>query len=214
MGQPLIAKHRLEALVDGVFAIAMTILVLEIKVPELADHRSTVELLGKLHHAWPTLAAYLVSFCLLGLFWFWHHRLMTKVVRVDVPVFALTLLFLAMVSFFPFAAALMGRYPMNAVALMVYLPTMGLILTTQSANFALALRRGCLDPDIPPEEIRAAQRRNLRGCGIFFLAATPSAMRLGTGSLILCLLAAAGFFFLMWRHRAGGPPPSRRLART
>jgi len=201
MTQPLITKHRLEALVDGVFAIAMTILVLEIKVPELMDRRSTQELLDKLHHAWPILAAYLISFCLLGLFWFWHHRLMSKILRVDVPVFALTLLFLALVSFFPFAAALLGRYPTNAVALMIYLPTMGLLLTTQAANFALALHRGCVDPDIPRDEIRAAQRRNLRGCGIFFLAAIPSAYRLGPVSVLLCFLAAVTFFFLMRRYR-------------
>jgi len=201
MSEPLIAKHRLEALVDGVFAIAMTILVLEVKVPELMDRRSTAELLHKLQHAWPTLAAYLLSFCFLGLFWFWHHRLMSKISRVDVPVFALTLWFLALVSFFPFAAALMGRYPVNAVALMIYLPTMGLLLTTQAANFALALHRGCVDPDIPREEIFAAQRRNLRGCAIFFLAATPSAVRMGTVSVILCLLTAGAFFFLLRRYR-------------
>lgn len=199
MAQHLIPKHRLEALVDGVFAIAMTILVLEIKVPDLIDRRSTAELLDKLHHAWPTLAAYLLSFFLLGLFWYWHHRLIAKILRVDVPVFALTLLFLALVSFFPFAAALMGRYPANPVALMIYLPTMGLLLTTQAANFALALHRGCVDPDIPAAEIQAAQRRNLRGCGIFFLAATPSALRIGPISLVLCLLAAAAFFLLMRR---------------
>ncbi|MBK8791461.1 MAG: hypothetical protein IPO28_15340 [Holophagaceae bacterium] len=118
---------------------------------------------------------------------------------MDVPVFALTLLFLALVSFFPFAAALMGRYPTNPVALMIYLPTMGLLLTTQAANFALALHRGCVDPDIPAAEIQAAQRRNLRGCGISFLAATPSALRIGPISLVLCLLAAAAFYLLMRR---------------
>jgi uncharacterized membrane protein len=199
MPQSFISKHRLEALVDGVFAIAMTILVLEVRVPELISRRSTPELLEKLQHAWPTLAAYFLSFFLLGLFWYWHHRLMSKIIRVDAPVFFLTLLFLALVSFFPFAAALMGRYPVNAVALMIYLPTMGLLLTTQAANFALALNRGCVDPDIPEAEIRAAQRRNLRGCAIFFLAATPSAVRIGILSLVLCLLAAGACFFLMKR---------------
>ena len=202
-----ISKHRLEALVDGVFAIAMTILVLEVKVPELALRRSTPELLEKLQHAWPTLAAYFVSFFLLGLFWYWHHRLMAKISRVDAPFFFLTLLFLALVSFFPFAAALLGRYPANAVSLMVYLPTMGLLLTTQATNFALALHRGCVDPSIPAEELRSAQRRNLRGCAIFFLAATPSAIRIGPVSLILCLVAAAVCFYLM--RRLGTPPPSR-----
>lgn len=207
MSQPPISKHRLEALVDGVFAIAMTILVLEIKVPNLADHRSAAELLDKLHHAWPTLVAYFFSFFLLGLFWYWHHRIISKILRVDLPVLALTLLFLALVAFFPFAAALMGQFPANPVALMVYLPTLGLILTTQTLNFSLALRRGCVDPDIPVAELQAALRRNLRGCGIFFLAATPSAARIGPWSLLLCLLAAGIFFLLMRRVGRPGTVP-------
>lgn len=206
MTQTLIAKHRLEALVDGVFAIAMTILVLEIRVPELAEHRSALELLDKLHHAWPTLAAYFISFFMLGLFWFWHHRLMSKISRVDVPIFILTLLFLALVSFFPFAAALLGRYLTNPVSLMIYVPTMGLLLITQAANFALALHRGCVDPDLPQAEILAALRRNLRGCAIFFLAAIPSVLRMGWAGVILCLLASGVCFYFMRRY--GSPRPA------
>jgi uncharacterized membrane protein len=185
----------------------MTILVLEVRVPDLVVHRSSAELLDKLHHAWPTLAAYVLSFFLLGVFWVWHHRIMCKVTRVDVPVFALTILFLALVSFFPFATALMGRYPTNPVSLLIYVPTMGLLLITQAVNFALALHRGCLDPDMPEEDIRAAQAWNLRGCAIFFLAAIPSAARIGLKSSLLCLLAAGVCFYLMRRY--GSPGPAR-----
>ena len=56
---------------DGIFAIAMTILVLELKVPELQNPRSSTELWTALNHAWPTLAAYLFSFLMLGVFWVW-----------------------------------------------------------------------------------------------------------------------------------------------
>lgn len=195
----LIPKHRLEALADGVFAIAMTILVLEVKVPELVNRRSSAEFLAHLRHSWPTLAAYFFSFFMLGLFWVWHHRLAAKLARLDAPMLALNLLFLALVSFFPFAAAVMGRYPANPAALMVYLPSIGLILMTQVAFLPLAMARGLVDPDLPLQELHLAQARNLKGCTVFFLGTIPSSARMGAWSLGLSI--AAGLCFLWLTRR-------------
>lgn len=63
------SKARMETLVDGVFAIAMTLPIVEVKVPELVNPKSAAELLGSLHHALPTAIAYFLSFFMLGLFW-------------------------------------------------------------------------------------------------------------------------------------------------
>jgi uncharacterized membrane protein len=197
----LIPKHRLEALADGIFAIAMTILVLEVKVPELVDRRSSAEFLTHLLHSWPTLAAYFFSFFMLGLFWVWHHRLAAKLARLDTPLLALNLLFLALVSFFPFAAAVLGRYPANPASLMVYLPTIGLILMTQVSYLPLAMARGLVDPEIPARELHQAQARNLRGCTIFFLGTVPSAMRMGPWSVALSIAAGLGFLVLTRRYQ-------------
>lgn len=194
-------KARLETLVDGIFAIAMTILVLEVKVPELADRHSAAELGAALARLTPTLAAYFFSFGMLGLFWHWHHRLAAKVARVDMPLLAVGLGFLALVSFFPFAAALLGRYPMNAVALGLYLPVIGLILTSQVAFFLVARRRGLLLPDLPAAEIRSAHQRNILSLAIFSFACLPSALRFGPRWIVLAL--AAGVACLLWKRRAG-----------
>lgn len=195
----LMPKHRLEALADGIFAIAMTILVLEVRVPDLVDPRSSSEFLTKLRHAWPTLAAYFFSFFMLGYFWVWHHRLAAKLRRLDLPSLLMSLFFLALVSFFPFAAAVMGRYPLNAASLMVYLPTIGLILATQTSFFGWAMAKDLVDPDIPIAEVRRAHLRNLRGCAIFFLSASPSAIRLGWPHLAASL--SIGIGFLVWARR-------------
>ncbi len=197
----LVPKHRLEALADGVFAIAMTILVLEVKVPELRNPRSAEELLGHLGHLAPTLGAYFFSFLFLGLFWVWHHRLAAKLSHLDVPLLALNLVFLALVSFFPFAAGVLGRYPTNPGTLMVYLPTIGLILLTQWGTLALALARGCVDPVAAPEDVKAAHRRNLRACGIFFLAAIPSTLRVGWPPTLVTLLLGLAFLVALKRTR-------------
>lgn len=194
-----LSKHRLEALVDGVFAIAMTILILEVKVPELESPRSAAELAARLAHDLPTLAAYFFSFGLLGIFWAWHHRLARLIASLDVPLVALSLFFLSLVSFFPFAAALVGRYLMNPVSMAVYFPTTGLILATQWMTLELARGRGRLDPDVPAEEILAARKRNSRGLAIFALANIPNALRLGWIPLSFTL--ALGIALLVWTRR-------------
>lgn len=175
----LLSKARLEALVDGVFAIAMTILILEVKVPELADRRSAAELFRSLGHALPTLLAYFFSFGMLAAFWVWHHRLAAKVERLDVPLIAISLCFLSLVSFFPFAAALLGRYPLNAGSLAIYMPAVEGILLCQVGFFAHARRRGLVDPALTAPESLAIHRRNLKGVIFFTFWSSPSLLRLG-----------------------------------
>lgn len=200
----ILSKGRFEALVDGVFAIAMTILVLEVRVPELRDSRSSVELLTHLRHMGPTLAAYFFSFFMLGLFWMWHHRLAAKVRHLNARIIALSLLFLALVSFFPFAAGVVGRYPLNPVSLAIYLPAIGGILLTQWAFFAVARSGGLLDPEVPEVEIQRAHARNVRGCAIFFLVAIPSAVRVGWIPAALCGAIGLAFVVALLRARKGG----------
>ena len=191
-------KARLETLVDGVFAIAMTILVLEIKVPELADPRSTDELLAALGHHGYVIAAYFFSFGMLGLFWVWHHRLAEKVREIDLPLLLCALAFLALVCFFPFAAALLGRYPVNLAALLVYVPLTGLIIGLQTLFFRLAMRRELLVPSVPIEQVRATHRRNVRGCAVFCLACVPTALRLNPVAAAGCALLGG---LLLWQAR-------------
>ena len=205
----ILSKGRLEALVDGVFAIAMTILVLEVRVPELRDSRSSAELLTHLRHLGPTLAAYFFSFFMLGLFWMWHHRLAAKVRRLNARTIALSLFFLALVSFFPFAAGVLGRYPLNPVSLAIYLPAIGGILLTQWAFFLVARAGGLLDPEVPEAEIRSAHARNLRGCAIFFLVAIPSALRVGWVPAALCGAIGLAFVGALLRSRKGRESSAR-----
>ena len=175
----LLPKARLEALVDGVVAIAMTILILEVKVPELADRRSAAEMFRSLGHALPTLLAYFFSFGMLALFWVWHHRLAAKIARLDKTLVALSLCFLSLVSFFPFAAALLGRYPMNAGSLAIYMPVVGGILLCQVAFFGHARRRDLVEDGVTAEESLQIHKRNLKGALIFTLWSAPSLLRLG-----------------------------------
>ena len=101
------SKARLEAFSDGVFAIAITLLVLEIKVPTAESGHSLAHGLLEL---WPSYAGFTVSFITIGIIWVNHHAVFATVQRVDRAVLFKNLLLLLTVSFIPFPTAVMAEY--------------------------------------------------------------------------------------------------------
>ena len=95
---------RAEAFSDGVFAIAITLLVLDLRVPD-PGHLTTAALLG----AWPHYFAYVVSFLTIGIMWMNHHTIMGHVARVDRPLLVINLLLLMGVVAIPFPTALVAE---------------------------------------------------------------------------------------------------------
>jgi uncharacterized membrane protein len=111
--------HRIEALSDGVFAIAMTLLVLELHVPELVDGAEGG--LGRaLLHMWPKLVSFALGFVLLGSFWVGQHYQLHYVRRTDRALLWLNLGLLLVCSLVPFGVALLGHYWANPVVCAVY----------------------------------------------------------------------------------------------
>jgi uncharacterized membrane protein len=110
---------RLEAFSDGVFAIAATLLVLELRVPT-----ESTDLSGALLRLWPAYAAYLVSFLTIGIIWVNHHTLLEHCKRVDRRFLYLNLMLLVAVGIVPFPTALVGQYILSehgaTAALVVY----------------------------------------------------------------------------------------------
>ena len=98
------SKNRLEAFSDGVFAVAITLLVIEIAVPTGDD------LWHELKEEWPSFAAFFVSFWVIGIIWVNHHGLLDHVKRADRGVLYLNLLVLMTVVFLPFATALLAEH--------------------------------------------------------------------------------------------------------
>jgi uncharacterized membrane protein len=116
-GKHLASPERVAALTDGVFAIVLTILVLEIAVPEDLSSQS---LLGTLEGLRPTLVAWIISFLITGVFWVVHRDLFSRVKAVNRDLVWLNLLFLLTVSLIPFAASVLGKYPEEPIALHLY----------------------------------------------------------------------------------------------
>ncbi|NVN94003.1 MAG: DUF1211 domain-containing protein [Bacteroidetes bacterium] len=112
-------KNRLEAFSDGMFAIIITILVLELKVPELATN-SAQDFFHSLYELLPKFISFIFSFFLLSIFWVNHHNILHQVEKVDIKLLWLNILFLFFSTLFPFIAAFIGNYPLNPYLVSFY----------------------------------------------------------------------------------------------
>jgi len=117
---------RVEAFSDGVFAIAITLLILEVKVPTPTDASVTGGLSEVLRRQWPMYVAYLASFATILVMWVNHHKMFTHIRRVDDPFLFLNGLLLLFVSFVPFPTALVSehlRFASARAAALIYAGT-------------------------------------------------------------------------------------------
>ena len=109
-------KQRLEAFSDGVFAIVITLLILDIRIPDVRPTALPAALVQLL----PQLLTYIMSFFIVGLYWHLHHQVSTQIKLIDEPFVWLNLVWLLFVSVLPFPTALLGRYPLQPIPLTVY----------------------------------------------------------------------------------------------
>lgn len=112
---------RVAAFTDGVFAIIITILVLDIRVPDLGSGQS---LRASIDEVQPTFVSFVISFLLVGMYWVWHRGAFAEVRYVDLGALWLNLLFLLPVSLIPYGASALGEYPDDPTAMHLY----GLVL--------------------------------------------------------------------------------------
>ncbi len=172
-----VSRGRLDALTDGLFAIAMTILVLELHAPDLPVGAGLPAFKEALLRQWPSMAGYMASFSLLGLFWYQHHWLTHGLRRVDAPFFVANLLFLLLAGSVPFTLALTLRLRTvggSSAALIPYLGCLAGLMIALSLMAFTALWRDLLEPHAPITELK----------------------RRGTGWLISGLYLLATAFFL------------------
>jgi uncharacterized membrane protein len=114
-----LGKVRIETLADGVFSIAMTLLILELQVPKPAPGEKEL-LLSRLLPLWPKIASFILSFLTCGVLWFSHVAFMAYVKRADRVMHWLTITYLMVVSAIPFSTAVLGDYHPQPLAVNVY----------------------------------------------------------------------------------------------
>ena len=131
-----LAKDRIEALADGIFAVAMTLLVLDIKSPESRDFETAADLVAYLATLEHSFVMYAISFFVLAIFWIAHHMLFHFVRRVDRRLLWFNIAFLLLVTFVPFSTDLLGDHGHLMLPVLVY----GANLLALGSLLALQLR--------------------------------------------------------------------------
>jgi uncharacterized membrane protein len=177
-GQPLSPEQNqlgLERIVffsDAVMAIAITLLVIDLKLPTIPAALAEKELPALLAGLVPHFASFIVSFIVVGVYWSAHHRTFIHIRRYDNWLIALNLLFLLFIALMPFFSGVEGQYGTVPLAVMAY----SLEVAATGASFALlwwyaSYRHRLVDPDLDPAFIRTRNLSIIVNPLVFFLAA-------------------------------------------
>jgi uncharacterized membrane protein len=189
-----VSTSRTEAFSDGIFAIAATLLVLELKVPQVEPGGLADALL----ESWPSYATYVVSFLTIGIIWVNHHAVLDRIREVNRPLLFMNLMFLMAVAAIPFPTALLGDYLQaghdERLAAAVYGGTMSLMGVTFGAIWAYAV----LSDDLLHARVdRTRARRSLwifaAGTPLYVLAIGASLL---SATLALVIYALLALFYL------------------
>jgi uncharacterized membrane protein len=162
---------RIETFSDGVFAIAMTLLVIEIGVPHIGDEAEGTTLFGALIAQWPSYLGYTISFLQIGVIWANHHNRFSFIERSDHILLFLNTLFLMCVAFIPFPTALLAEYietDEQTTAVAVYSGTLAvtaifftLLWLYATTNYRLVSR------ELDPTSLRAMTLRYVVGMVLY-----------------------------------------------
>jgi uncharacterized membrane protein len=166
-----VRTNRVEAFSDGVLAIAITLLILEISVP----HTKGDDLLDALAHQWPSYAAYVVSFLTIGIMWVNHHALFDHVLAVDRGLLFVNLFLLLAIAFLPFPTALLAAYVRSPdggrVAAVIYCLTLLVVGLGFLALWSYLRRHPEVrKPELTDDDITRALRRTWRGPTTYVVA--------------------------------------------
>jgi uncharacterized membrane protein len=165
----MLTKNRLEAFSDGVFAIAITLLVIEIRPPTPAAGESLARALWE---QWPHYLGYFLSFLVLGVMWLNHHRIFEPAVRVDGIVLVLNLNLLLWAVLVPFPTAVVADFLREGgddakTAVALYGGVILLAAIAFTALFVGITREGIVDQLPTPDQVRAARLRFGLGVGVY-----------------------------------------------
>jgi uncharacterized membrane protein len=186
-------KNRLEAFSDGVFAVAITLLVLEIAIPSGDD------LWHKLGDEWPSFASFFVSFWVIGIIWVNHHGVIDHLKRADRGVLYLNLLVLMSVVLIPFATALMAEHLKSgddeSVAAAVYAGSFVLMAIAMGSLWEYITRhREKLGVELTDDEVRSITRAFHLGIPFYAVAV---AMAFISPAVVLVIIGAMALYYMV-----------------
>jgi uncharacterized membrane protein len=190
---------RIEAFSDAVFAIIVTLLVLELKVPAIKDHASVAELAHHLVELLPKFLSWLISFIIVCKFWLNHHHVLGLARHADYGLVWVNSIFLMGQAFIPFPTALMGEYAGNRLAVSFFGGVFAVNTLLFMALHAYILRR-VVKPELVALQDPHIIRKSLVGVASYLLGAAAAWVSIPAAFIIYLITP---WFFIT--------PPQRRL---
>jgi uncharacterized membrane protein len=196
--------ERIGALADGLFSIAMTLIVLEIHVPDPGPIQTDTQLLTALAALWPRFVTYLLSFVTLGLFWNGQQTQLSYLARADRHLSWIYLGFLAFIAVMPFSTSLLAEFINLRVALLLYWANIALVGAFIYAAWAYAVRARLVRTDVSPEVVGLVRRRIIVAQALYAFGALLS-LPFGPYAAILWIVLVQLNFAIApripWLHR-------------
>jgi uncharacterized membrane protein len=158
---PEFGRERLVFFSDAVFAIAITLLALDVRVPEIVGEATNASVAAALGSIAPRIFTYALSFAVVGLFWLAHWRRYLLIERVDEGLVLLNILLLGLVALIPFPTALLGEHGDVPFAVVVYVLIISATGVMGPVSWIYADRKGLIDPGLGRTEIMLGAMRGL-----------------------------------------------------
>lgn len=170
-----ITINRIEAFSDAVIAIIMTLLVLELKVPQLDHSATTMEQLDALMHLAPEFLSFAMSFLVIAIFWVNHHSFFNSIRKVDSKILWLNNFLLFWLCFIPFPTAWLGENINNQIAVILYAFTLMMSALVFQLAVGHAYKKGMFKEHISTGELERRSRRSYPAI-ILYAVAIPLAL--------------------------------------
>jgi uncharacterized membrane protein len=155
---------------DALYAIAMTLLVVGIDVPDLTDSDSVGELADVLEDDLGSFISFVISFAVIGRYWLAHHAFCSRLAAVDAGLIRITLVYLMFVAFLPFPTGLLGNYFDNPLAIVVYAVAVAAVSGIEAVLVSHAQRHGLFERSMPDDVFKYGLRLSLSPLAGFLLS--------------------------------------------
>jgi len=168
-GAAALGLERLVFFSDAVYAIAITLLVIDLRLPQGAGELDNAGLARVLWSMWPQLLSYVLSFLVIGSFWGNHHRKFRYINRFDRRLMQINLLLLMVIAFIPFPTAVLGESG-NATATILYAGTIVVASLLSALLWSYPATHGLVRDDLPAQARRDGAVRPLITAAVFGLS--------------------------------------------
>jgi uncharacterized membrane protein len=179
MDDETVSKNRMEFLTDGIFAVVMTLLVLDISVPQISSHYAVsnvaagTELVKRLFDLWPKMLSFGISFVILAIYWVAHHRQYHYIKHSNRALIWINMMFLMGICLIPFSTSLLGEYRELEISILVYggnSIVIASLLYAQWRYVTTSHHGRLLDENLDPISKTTLSRRTLLGIIVYLIA--------------------------------------------